>query len=256
MPWEQEGTVADMVRVAQACDAAGFLYVAVCHHVAIPPEPAEMMSTQWFDPIATLSYVAASTRRTRLMSNVLVAGYQHPLVAAKAFATLDALSNGRAIVGIGAGHVDGEFDALGVSFKGRGAITDHALVTLTRRAHQRMDQRRRATPASCAAAAPADLDRRLGQARAAARRAPRRRVDPPGDAARPVGRRHRMDPRRARSRAARRGRARDRLPPARARRRRVVGVAERRRVGTRCNGSSTLRTRAWARSECRTCKCG
>ena len=44
--------VDDMVRVAQAADDAGFLYVAVCHHVAIPPEPAEMMSTQWFDPIA------------------------------------------------------------------------------------------------------------------------------------------------------------------------------------------------------------
>jgi alkanesulfonate monooxygenase SsuD/methylene tetrahydromethanopterin reductase-like flavin-dependent oxidoreductase (luciferase family) len=130
MPWEQEGTVDDMVRVARACDDAGFLYVAVCHHVAIPPEPAEMMSTQWFDPIATLSYLAANTTRTRLMSNVFVAGYQHPLVAAKAFATLDTLSNGRAIVGIGAGHVEGEFDALGVSFKGRGEVTDHALVTL------------------------------------------------------------------------------------------------------------------------------
>ncbi len=130
MPWEQEGTVGDMVRVAQACDDAGFLYVAVCHHVAIPREPAEMMSTQWFDPIATLSYLAANTSRTRLMSNVFIAAYQHPLVAAKAFATLDRLSGGRAIVGIGAGHVEGEFDALGVSFKGRGEITDHALVQI------------------------------------------------------------------------------------------------------------------------------
>src|SRR5213078_3358886 len=58
MPWEQEGTVDDMVRTAGACDAAGFLYVAVCHHVAIPREPAEMMSTQWFDPVATLAYIA------------------------------------------------------------------------------------------------------------------------------------------------------------------------------------------------------
>ena len=65
MPWEREGTVADMVRVAQACDDAGFLYVAVCHHVAIPREPAEMMSTQWFDPIATLAYLAARHRRAR-----------------------------------------------------------------------------------------------------------------------------------------------------------------------------------------------
>ncbi|HUI47049.1 MAG TPA: TIGR03619 family F420-dependent LLM class oxidoreductase [Acidimicrobiia bacterium] len=127
MPWEREGTVEDMARVAQACDTAGFLYVAVCHHVAIPPEPAEMMSTQWFDPIATLGYLAARTTRTRLMTNVFIAAYQPPLATAKAFATLDRLSNGRLIVGIGAGHVEGEFDALGVSFAGRGRLADRAL---------------------------------------------------------------------------------------------------------------------------------
>jgi probable F420-dependent oxidoreductase len=130
MPWEQEGTVADMLRVAQACDAAGFLYVAVCHHVAIPREPAEMMSTQWFDPIPTLAYVAAHTTRTRLMTNVYVAPYRHPLDSAKAFATLDALSGGRLIIGIGAGHVEGEFAALGVPFAERGGRTDAALAVL------------------------------------------------------------------------------------------------------------------------------
>ncbi len=55
------------------------------------------------------------------MTNVFIAAYQPPLAAAKAFATLDRLSNGRTIVGIGAGHVEGEFDALGVSFSRRGA---------------------------------------------------------------------------------------------------------------------------------------
>ena len=110
-----------MVRVAQAADDAGFLYVAVCHHVAIPREPAEMMSTQWFDPIATLGYLAAHTTRTRLMTNVFIAAYQPPLTTAKAFATLDRLSNGRIIVGIGAGHVEGEFDALGRVVRRAGA---------------------------------------------------------------------------------------------------------------------------------------
>jgi probable F420-dependent oxidoreductase len=131
MAWEQEAGVDDLVRVAQAADAAGFLYVAVCHHVAIPPEPAEMMSTQWFDPIATLGFLAAHTSRTRLMTNVFIAAYQPALATAKAFATLDRLSNGRTIVGIGAGHVEGEFDALGVSFSGRGKITDDALATIS-----------------------------------------------------------------------------------------------------------------------------
>jgi probable F420-dependent oxidoreductase len=127
MPWEQSGTVADMVRVAQACDAARFLYVAVCHHVAIPREPAELMSTQWYDPIPTLAYIAAHTSHTRLMTNVYVAPYRHPLDSAKAFATLDALSDGRLIIGVGAGHVEGEFGALGVPFAERGARTDEAL---------------------------------------------------------------------------------------------------------------------------------
>jgi alkanesulfonate monooxygenase SsuD/methylene tetrahydromethanopterin reductase-like flavin-dependent oxidoreductase (luciferase family) len=89
-----------------------------------------MMSTQWFDPIATLAFLAAHTTRTRLMTNVFIAAYQPPLATAKAFATLDRLSNGRTIVGIGAGHVEGEFDALGVSFAKRGALTDHALATI------------------------------------------------------------------------------------------------------------------------------
>jgi probable F420-dependent oxidoreductase len=131
MPWEQDAPVADMVRVAQAADDAGFLYVAVCHHVAIPREPAEMMSTQWFDPIATLGYLAAQTTRTRLMTNVFIAAYQPPLTVAKAFATLDRLSNGRMIVGIGAGHVEGEFAAVGVPFADRGKRTDLALSVIS-----------------------------------------------------------------------------------------------------------------------------
>jgi probable F420-dependent oxidoreductase len=130
MPWEQTGGVDDIMRVAQACDAAGFLYVAACHHIAIPREPAEIMSTQWFDPIATLAFVAANTTRTRLMTNVYVAPYRHPLDSAKAFATLDALSGGRLIIGIGAGHVEGEFAALDLAFDERGARTDAALTAI------------------------------------------------------------------------------------------------------------------------------
>ena len=75
----------------------------------------------------------ASSRRARraraLMTNVFVAAYQHPLQTAKAFATLDALSSGRAIVGVGAGHVEGEFDALGRA------------VRRARRDHRRGDRR-------------------------------------------------------------------------------------------------------------------
>jgi probable F420-dependent oxidoreductase len=126
-PWEHDAGAAEIVQVAQAADAAGFLYVAVCDHVAIPRAQAEAMSTSWWDTIATLSYLAAVTERIGLLSHVYVLPYRHPLVAAKAWATLDALSGGRAILGVGAGHVEGEFAALGVPFEERGRLLDEAI---------------------------------------------------------------------------------------------------------------------------------
>jgi alkanesulfonate monooxygenase SsuD/methylene tetrahydromethanopterin reductase-like flavin-dependent oxidoreductase (luciferase family) len=66
----------------------------------------------------------------RLLSHVYVVAYRHPLQTAKAFATLDALSGGRSILGVGAGHVEGEFDALGVPFSQRGRMTDDAVVAI------------------------------------------------------------------------------------------------------------------------------
>ena len=125
--WELEAGPEELVRVARAADEAGFLYVAVCDHVAVPAELAPRMGTFWADPIATLGLMAGVTTRTRLLSHVYIPAYRHPLVAAKAFATLDWLSGGRAIVGVGAGHAEGEFAALGVPFAGRGRRLDDAI---------------------------------------------------------------------------------------------------------------------------------
>jgi probable F420-dependent oxidoreductase len=126
-PWEPAAGVAELVQVTQACEAAGFDYVAVCDHIAVPPAQAESMSTSWWDTIATLSYLAAVTERVRLLSHVYVLPYRHPLVVAKAWATLDALSGGRAILGVGAGHVEGEFAALDLPFAERGRLLDEAI---------------------------------------------------------------------------------------------------------------------------------
>lgn len=127
-PWEREGAgPAELVAAAKAADDAGFFYVAVCDHIAIPREKADAMSTTWYHPVATLGWLAGQTRTVRLMTNVYVAAYRHPLESAKAFATLDALSGGRVILGVGAGHVEGEFDALGIPFTERGRITDAAV---------------------------------------------------------------------------------------------------------------------------------
>jgi probable F420-dependent oxidoreductase len=125
--WERDAGAPAMVRVARACEDAGFAYVAVCDHVAIPVTLAGAMSTAWWDTVATLSYLAAATERIALLSHVYVLAYRHPLQVAKSWATLDALSGGRAILGVGAGHVQDEFAALEVPFERRGALLDEAI---------------------------------------------------------------------------------------------------------------------------------
>lgn len=129
-PWEAEAGVDEIVAVARAADTAGLDYVAVCDHVAIPRERAEAMSTTWWDTIATLSYIAAVTERVRLLSHVAVLPYRHPLITAKQWMTLDTLSKGRAILGVGAGHVPEEFAALGVDHSQRGRLLDEAVDAL------------------------------------------------------------------------------------------------------------------------------
>ena len=125
--WEAGAGTAELAALARAADDAGFFYVAVCDHVAIPRPLAQAMGTTWYDTWATLGFLAGITSRVRLMSHVSVLPYRHPLMTAKAVATLDALSGGRAILGVGAGHAADEFAALGLDFSQRGADLDEAI---------------------------------------------------------------------------------------------------------------------------------
>ncbi|WP_189264586.1 LLM class F420-dependent oxidoreductase [Streptomyces fuscichromogenes] len=129
-PWEAAAGPADLVALARAVERAGFAYLAVCDHVAIPRRLAEAMSTVWYDPVATLAHLAAVTERVRLLSHVAVVGLRHPLLTAKQYATLDHLSGGRLVLGVGAGHVREEFEVLGVDFGQRGAVLDEAVDAL------------------------------------------------------------------------------------------------------------------------------
>ncbi|MGN9760942.1 TIGR03619 family F420-dependent LLM class oxidoreductase [Streptomyces sp. SD31] len=128
--WEADAGPEDLLAVARAADRAGFAYLASCDHVGIPRRLASAMSTVWYDPVATLAFLAAATERIRLLSHVAVVGLRHPLLAAKQFATLDHLSNGRLILGVGAGHVREEFEALGVDFERRGSVLDESIDAL------------------------------------------------------------------------------------------------------------------------------
>ena len=127
-PWEPDATADDLVAVAQAAEAAGLGFAGVCDHIAIPGNDyAAHMSTTWYDTIATLGFLGAATSTIRLLSMVHILPYRHTLMSAKSFTTLDRLSGGRVVMGVGAGHVEAEFQALGLNFADRGRMTNEAI---------------------------------------------------------------------------------------------------------------------------------
>ncbi|MFG3529744.1 LLM class F420-dependent oxidoreductase [Streptomyces sp. NPDC047917] len=128
--WEAAAGAADLAEIARTADRTGFAYLASCDHVAIPRRLAAVMGTVWYDPVATLAFLAGITERVLLMSHVAVVGLRHPLATAKQYATLDHLSGGRLILGVGAGHVKEEFEALGADFDGRGGVLDETIDAL------------------------------------------------------------------------------------------------------------------------------
>ena len=77
--WEKEAGPSELARIARVADEAGFFYLGVCDHTAIPRRLAEAMGTIWYDTTATLGWLAALTRQTHLLSHVLILAQRHPL---------------------------------------------------------------------------------------------------------------------------------------------------------------------------------
>jgi probable F420-dependent oxidoreductase len=129
-PWETQGTITDLSKIAEAGDRLGFTHVTCSEHVGVPEAAAEIRGATYWDPLATLGFLAARTTRIRLATNVLVLGYHHPLDIAKRYGTLDVVSGGRLILGLGVGSLEEEFALLGASFADRGARADDAIGAL------------------------------------------------------------------------------------------------------------------------------
>ncbi len=128
--WEREATIEDVAAVARTAERSGYDYLTCSEHVVIPTEVAEVRGSRYWDPLATFGYLAAVTSRIRFSTNVLVLGYHHPLEIAKRYGTLDQVSGGRLILGLGVGSLQAEFDLLGVPFADRGARADDAIRAL------------------------------------------------------------------------------------------------------------------------------
>jgi probable F420-dependent oxidoreductase len=129
-PWERSATVADLARVAHTADELGFDHLTCAEHVAVPVDEAGQRGLTYWDPLSTFGFLAAHTSRIRLTTSVVVLGYHHPLEIAKRFGTLDRLSGGRLVLGVGVGSLAEEFDLLGAAFDGRGERADDAIRAL------------------------------------------------------------------------------------------------------------------------------
>lgn len=127
--WEAAAGITELATIAEVADRLGYHHMSCSEHVALPREVESRGVTYW-DPLATLGYLAARTERLRLVTQVLVLGYHHPLEIAKRYGTLDLVSNGRLVLGLGVGSLAEEFALLDAPFADRGARADEAMRAL------------------------------------------------------------------------------------------------------------------------------
>lgn len=122
------------IQVAQLAEEAGFESLWAAEHVVLPdtqgPRSPMAPNDRILDPLIALTYLAAHTSRVRLGTGIIILPQRNPLVLAKEMASLDELSGGRLICGIGVGYLEPEFRALGIPFTDRGARADDYLAAM------------------------------------------------------------------------------------------------------------------------------
>ena len=120
-----------LVDLAVRAEELGFDSVWVHDHVFNVGHVLDRIGGKpYYEPLTLLSFVAARTRRIRLGTSVLVLPYHNPIRLAKTAATLDVLSGGRLILGVGVGSIEQEMRAMGSTFKERGAVSDEAIAVM------------------------------------------------------------------------------------------------------------------------------
>ena len=127
--WDAQQVRRGVVEAAKAADRLGYAWVSTPEHLIVPPD-ASVYRGSWYDALTSLTFAAAVTQRVQLLTAILVLPYHNPVVLAKTIATLDLLSGGRVILGVGAGHLRSEFAALGLAYAERADMTDEYLALL------------------------------------------------------------------------------------------------------------------------------
>src|SRR6266513_2690725 len=140
---ERRATKENIIRLAKGAENAGFDSLWVLERLIWPIKPLDpypgtsdgRFPTDWqyiFEPLETLTYVAANTEKIALGTSVVDMLFHNPVILARRFATLDVLSEGRAIAGLGIGWARDEYEVSGIPFKDRGKRADEYIQILER----------------------------------------------------------------------------------------------------------------------------
>ena len=124
MPWEASVTGADQTKLAKWAEKLGYEMIAVPEHYVIPSEHIELSGPHYFSTYPAMAYFAGATEKVRVNSCIAILPLQNPIVTAKMLSTMDWLSSGRVTLTFAVGWLEGEFDAMGVDYHQRGAISD------------------------------------------------------------------------------------------------------------------------------------
>ena len=128
--YRQVASAEGIIRVAQEAESMGFDSVWVSEHTAVPDQDVERFGLGYFDPFTVLGYAAAVTKQITLGTSIIIMPFRNPLHMAQVAATVDQLSNGRLILGVGVGSAEQEYRALGAPWEERGSVADEVIQVL------------------------------------------------------------------------------------------------------------------------------
>ncbi|MBD5802159.1 Alkanesulfonate monooxygenase [Azoarcus sp. Aa7] len=129
-PWEPRAGGPEVLRYARKADSLSWDWLTIPEHIVMPTDMKEVMGSRFAEGIAASAVLMGATERIHLLTYILALPYRHPLVLAKQIGTMEFLAGGRFTLGTAVGHLEREFETLGIPFEQRGPMTDEYLKAL------------------------------------------------------------------------------------------------------------------------------
>jgi len=129
-PWEPKSGGAEVVRYARKADQLTWDWLTLSEHLVMPTEMVEAMGPRWAESTGAAAVLMGATTRIHMLTYIMPLPYRHPLLLAKQVATMEFLAGGRFTLGTAVGHLEREFEALGIPYAERGPMTDEYLRAL------------------------------------------------------------------------------------------------------------------------------